>query len=61
MKTEILNLELNQTHVNNTNKAQVVVIKYLNSFGDYQERIELLKPKESFTRFQPLNRVRIVI
>ena len=61
MKTQIVNLGLNQTHVNKTNKTQIVVIKYLNNFGDYQERAELLKPNQSFTRFQPLNRVRIVI
>lgn len=61
MKTQIIHLELNQTHVNNTNKCQVVHIRYLNNFGDYQEGIDLLKPGQSFTRFQPLNKVRIVI
>lgn len=53
-------LTLGQTHTNYTRCDQTIVLNYINAVGEYQTHTEELKPGQSITKTQPLNKVRII-
>lgn len=56
-----ITLELNETFTNNTDKDIIYQVKYLNCLGYYQTEVEVLKPKQTVIRTQPLNRIYIFL
>jgi len=54
-------LETGETFVNNLNKHILYKIDYLNAMGIYSYYYDVLKPAESLTKTNPLNKVKIFI
>lgn len=52
-------LNFNETYTNNTDKDVICKIKYLNCFGMYQTKIEVLKPSQGIMLTSGLNRIYI--
>ena len=54
-------LEIGKTFVNNLNKHLLYKIDYINSTGNYSYYFDILKPAESLTKTNPINKVKIYI
>jgi len=54
-------LEIGETFVNNLNKHLLYKIDYLNAMGIYSYYFDVLKPNESLTKTNALNKVKIFI
>jgi hypothetical protein len=48
----MIKLTTGQSHTNNSLKDQIVNIKYLNCFDEYQTDQKLLEPGQTFTKTQ---------
>jgi len=53
-------LKLNETFLNNTNKNIYYSIEYANVLGQWQNKIEVLKPAQSITKTNTFNKVTII-
>jgi len=54
-------LEHNETFVNTTGKNLLYSVKYLNCLGCWQEQKDVLKPYQSLTKTNPINKVIIYL
>lgn len=54
-------LEIGETYVNDSNRHILYKVEYLNVLGTYQRQWEVLKPTESITKTNILNKVKIYI
>lgn len=55
----MITLQTGESYTNKTNKDIIVIIKYLNCFGHYQTDVRTLSHNQTFTKTQPLTKVKI--
>ena len=54
-------LEAGETYLNTTGRHLLYRVEYLNALGNYQAFYDILKPAESITKTNPVNKVKIYI
>ena len=54
-------LEAGESYLNTTNRHLLYRVEFLNALGKYQAFYDILKPAESITKTNPLNKVKIYI
>jgi len=52
-------LETGETFINNRNKHLLYRVEYINAFGTFSAYFDILKPTESLTKTNPVNKVKI--
>ena len=52
-------LETGETFINNRNKHLLYRVEYINAFGTFSAYFDILKPAESLTKTNPVNKVKI--
>jgi hypothetical protein len=60
-KDNFKSLESGETFINNLNKHILYRVEFINSLGNYQAFYDILKPNESLTKTNPLNKVNLYI
>lgn len=60
-KDNFKSLEIGETFINTLNKHLLYKIDYINGSGNYSYYFDVLKPTESLTKTNPLNKVKIYI
>jgi hypothetical protein len=60
-KDNFKSLEIGETFINTQNKHLLYKIDYINGSGNYSYYFDVLKPSESLTKTNPLNKVKIYI
>lgn len=54
-------LEAGETYLNTSNRHLLYRVEYLNALGQFQAVYDILKPAESLTKTNPVNKVKIYI
>jgi hypothetical protein len=52
-------LDTGETFINNRNKHLLYRVEYINAFGTFSAYFDILKPTESLTKTNPVNKVKI--
>jgi hypothetical protein len=52
-------LETGENFINNRNKHLLYRVEYINAFGTFSAYFDILKPTESLTKTNPVNKVKI--
>jgi hypothetical protein len=60
-KNNYKSLEIGETFINTLNKHILYRVEFVNSSGNYQAFYDILKPSESLTKTNPLNKVNLYI
>lgn len=60
-KDNYKSLESGETFINSLNKHILYRVEFINSLGNYQAFYDILKPSESLTKTNPLNKIHIYI
>lgn len=60
-KDNYKSLESGETFINSLNKHILYRVEFINSLGNYQAFYDILKPSESLTKTNPLNKINIYI
>jgi hypothetical protein len=60
-KDNYKSLESGETFINSLNKHILYRVEFINSLGNYQAFYDILKPSESLTKTNPLNKVNLYI
>jgi hypothetical protein len=60
-KDNYKNLDNGETFINTLNKHLLYRVEYVNSLGSFSAYYDILKPSQSLTKTNPVNRVKIYI
>jgi len=60
-KDNYKSLELGETFINSLNKHILYRVEFINRLGNYQAFYDILKPSQSLTKTNPLNKINIYI
>ena len=60
-KNNYKSLENGETFINTLNKHILYHVKYVNAIGQIQAYFDILKPNESITKTNPMNKVNLYI
>ena len=60
-KDNYKSLEIGETFINTLNKHILYRVEFINSLGNCQAFYDILKPTESLTKTNPLNKVNLYI